>query len=105
MINKYKKKYRTDSKIIEAIQHNSKNLNSIIRFIANLENKFIGVNEQGQLIIKTSNRKIKVNIGDYIINKNGKNLYPCKADIFKTTYEKVPDLNTAIGIMIKHASY
>lgn len=48
--------------------------------------KFIN---KGDLIIKTLEGDMTVNVNDYVIKGVNEELYPCKPDIFKKTYEKV----------------
>lgn len=43
----------------------------------------------GELFIETLEGTHRANIGDYIIRGVNGELYPCKPDIFKKTYEKV----------------
>jgi hypothetical protein len=43
-----------------------------------------------QLCIKTLEGEMRADIGDYIIKGVKGELYPCKPDIFKMTYEAVP---------------
>lgn len=42
---------------------------------------------QGDLYIKTLEGDMLANIGDYIIKGVNEELYPCKPDIFKKTYD------------------
>jgi hypothetical protein len=41
------------------------------------------------LFIHTSEGRMLVNVGDYVIKGVNGELYPCKPDIFEKTYEKV----------------
>jgi hypothetical protein len=43
----------------------------------------------GKLIIDTLEGTIEADIGDIIIQGVHKEVYPCKPDIFKITYEKI----------------
>ena len=47
------------------------------------------LNCPGHLIIYTLEGEMRANWGDYIIKGVKGELYPCKADIFEETYEKV----------------
>lgn len=45
----------------------------------------------GELFIKTLEVVHRASVGDYIIQDVNGELYPCKPDIFKKTYEAVED--------------
>ena len=44
----------------------------------------------GGMIIKTPQKPIVVDAGDYIIRGIKGEIYPCKPDVFEATYEPVP---------------
>jgi hypothetical protein len=46
-------------------------------------------NKNPKLIINTLEGKMEASVGDYIIKGVNGEFYPCKADIFHKTYEKV----------------
>lgn len=49
-----------------------------------------GVQRSGKdLLIYTLEGTMRASVGDYIIKGVNDELYPCKPDIFKLTYEKV----------------
>ena len=59
-----------------------------------LERGVIGsahVNDDGMFSIFTPEGELLVSWGDWIIQGVKGELYPCKPDIFKLTYEEVPD--------------
>lgn len=47
------------------------------------------IRNQGYLTIKTLEGEMKASFGDYIIKGVAGEFYPCRADIFEQTYEKV----------------
>ncbi len=46
--------------------------------------------KEGWLYLKTLDGPIKLSIGDWIIVGIDGELYPCKPEIFKATYEAIP---------------
>ena len=52
------------------------------------KNSFIEFGEHPQCTIKTLDGEMRVSDGDYIIKTLKGELYPCKPDIFKATYDK-----------------
>lgn len=54
------------------------------------ENRALFCKDEGtDLFINTLEGEYKVTFGDYIIQGIAGEIYPCKPDIFKATYEKV----------------
>ena len=47
--------------------------------------------DQERLYLNTLEGEMKVDYGDYIIQGIRGELYPCKPDIFKATYDPVPN--------------
>jgi len=80
-------KYRKKPIIINAIQWRGDNLEDITKF----DPFFEGIKEpiNMQIIIQTLEGVMKADIGDYIIRGIKDELYPCKPDIFESTYEKI----------------
>ena len=79
--------------VIEAIQYNGINITEIESFVgAKLPTVWSSV-EDTQLIIPTLEGDMKVSKGDYIIKGIKGEFYPCKPDIFKSTYNVVEDNN------------
>jgi hypothetical protein len=88
-------KYRKKPVIIEAVQLREDTLTELY--------DFLGITNKGSFIdcghgIDPSDGKFKIttlegvhiaNIGDFIIRGVKGEFYPCKPDIFETTYEKV----------------
>ena len=97
-------KYKKKPIVIEAVQLQLNNILEVERFIENKE-IIVGSSNMCQdkfedyknLVVKEG-RKIKTlegevvaSVGDYIIKGIQGEVYPCKPDIFKATYEKVSD--------------
>lgn len=87
-------KYRKKPVVIDAIQYlGHSNYDEICEFVG-MELQMEYSNEQdfpdGQnIIIPTLEGEMNANKGDYIIKGVAGEFYPCKADIFEQTYEKV----------------
>jgi hypothetical protein len=71
---------------------------------------FIVAYDQGLLVlasdyilIKTLEGTMKGDIDDYIIQGVSNDLYPCKPDIFKNTYEPVTSVESAKFITLDHS--
>lgn len=41
------------------------------------------------LYIKTQDNKLKVNVGDYVVRDVKGGIYPCTAEVFEATHEKI----------------
>ena len=79
--------------VIEAIQYNGINITEIESFVgAKLPTVWLSV-EDTQLIIPTLEGDMKVSKGDYVIKGIKGEFYPCKPDVFKSTYNVVEDNN------------
>ena len=95
MIKKYKKK----PVVIEAIQFNRSNHNEIKDFVGDsfkLKPRYISPSSPaersytgGGIYITTLEGDHLVSLGDFVIKGIKGEFYPCKPDIFKTTYEEV----------------
>lgn len=92
------KLYRKKPVIIEAIQWTGNNLLEIIQFTGLHEStkkwtwgEYEKVVEINGLKIFTLEGPIKASIGDYIIKGIKGEFYPCKPDIFESTYEEIKD--------------
>ena len=79
-------KYRKKPVVIEAVQFDGTD-KSVEWLIPQLESGEIG-RTANHLHIKTLEGIMTANIGDYIIKGVQGEFYPCKPDIFETTYEK-----------------
>lgn len=77
------KKYRKKPVEIEAIQFNC-NFDELEQFVGG-DAEF----RNGKLIIATLEGPLCASPGDYIIKGVKGEFYPCKPDIFETTYEEV----------------
>ena len=79
--------------VIEAIQYNGMNITEIESFVgAKLPTVWLSV-EDTQLVIPTLEGDMKVSKGDYVIKGIKGEFYPCKPDVFKSTYNAVEDNN------------
>ena len=83
--------------IVEAIQYNGINITEIESFIgAKLPSVWVSAwlsVEDTQLVIPTLEGDMKVSKGDYVIKGIKGEFYPCKPDVFKSTYNVVEDNN------------
>jgi hypothetical protein len=83
-----KVKYRKRPVVVEAIQWTGKNLSEIETLGGTRK---ITVDPKNKLLIKTMEGVMTANIKDWIIKGVKGELYPCKPDIFKSTYELVDE--------------
>ncbi|GGP16255.1 hypothetical protein [Oceanobacillus neutriphilus] len=86
-------KYRKKPVVIEAIQYNEDNKSECIDFIkgdwSNPLDGSVKLNQNGEFFIRTLEGLMKVSNSDYIIKGVKGEFYPCKPDIFESTYEKM----------------
>jgi hypothetical protein len=93
-------KYRKKPVVIEAVLLEDKyqSIVNAIEFVFNIgmETSQWGMNgsvslvrNEGGFVIPTLEGDMKVSFGDYIIKGIQGEIYPCRADIFHKTYEKV----------------
>lgn len=97
-------KYRKKPVVVDAVQWTGANKKEIFNFLAGnypeeyieiifpvVSNNFYIDHQEVQvgLVIKTLEGEHCANIGDYIIRGVHGELYPCKPDIFRETYEEV----------------
>lgn len=89
-------KYRKQPVEIEAFQYDGDLMNSdgeyyvpewAINAFDNGELYFNSDKEPGQLYVRTLEGDMLVNVGDYVIQGIHEELYACKPEIFKRTYE------------------
>ena len=79
-------KYKKKPVIIEAIKYTGHNEQEITEFM----HTGCGIADEDNVIsILTLEGVMKANIGDMIIRGVAGEFYPCKPDIFESTYEKV----------------
>lgn len=80
-------KYKKKPVIIEAVKFDGSDY-SVEWLLPQLQSGEVG-RSTGKLHINTLEGIMQANIGDYIIKGVNGELYPCKPDIFKKTYEKL----------------
>ena len=79
--------------VIEAIQYDGINITEVESFVgAKLPTVWLYV-EDTQLVIPILEGNMKVSKGDYIIKGIKGEFYPCKPDVFKSTYNVVEENN------------
>jgi len=81
--------YRKKPVVIEAVQWTGSNINDVVSMPRNFDLSHLIVNWNGTLSIKTLEGVMQAEIGDFIICGVQGELYPCKPDIFKQTYEDI----------------
>lgn len=84
-------KYRKKPVVIKAIQWLGDNWEEVTEELG-LEvvgQDLIGLSDNTKLSIPTLEGVMEASVGDYIIRGVQGEFYPCKPDIFETTYEKV----------------
>jgi hypothetical protein len=80
-------KFRKKSIVIEAIQWTGENNQEILNFVKEPNGHYaVKINK---MIIHTLERDHEADINDWIIKGVKGEFYPCKPDIFETTYEAV----------------
>ena len=79
--------------VIEAIQYNGENIEAIEDFVGKKLSTVMSSDVDVKLIIPTLEGYMKASKGDYIIKGIKGELYPCKPDVFKSTYNVVEDNN------------
>ena len=85
------KKYRKKPVIIEAVVWNGENKDEIIEFCGEENVEVSDVFFLTKLYILTLEGKMEAALGDYIIKGVNGEFYPCKASIFKKTYDVVEE--------------
>ena len=79
--------------VIEAIQYNGENIEAIEDFVGKKLSTVMSSDVDVKLIIPTLEGYMKASKGDYIIKGIKGEIYPCKPDVFKSTYNVVEDNN------------
>ena len=79
--------------VIEAIQYNGENIEAIENFVGKKLSTVMASGVYVKLIIPTLEGYMKALKGDYIIKGIKGEFYPCKPDVFKSTYNVVEDNN------------
>lgn len=82
-------KYRKKPVVIEAIVWNGRNEDELVSFMYGGEETVRANVETNEFEISTLEGVMKASIGDYVIKGVQGEFYPCKPDIFESTYEKV----------------
>jgi len=80
-------KFRKKPIEVEAIQYTGENKNEIKEFVGDC---YMG-DWRGDISIHTLEGNMKISIGDFIIKGIRGEVYPCKPDIFKETYDEVDE--------------
>lgn len=80
------RRYRKKPVVISAMQWKGNNRSEIMDFAGNS-----AVFDRTGLYIITLEGEMFASLGDYIIKGVDNEFYPCKANIFKQTYELVKD--------------
>ena len=80
--------YRKKPVVIEAIIWNGNNHHEITEFC---RNSYYFSDDNKELFIPTLEGDHKADIGDYVIKGIKNEFYPCKANIFELTYDKVEE--------------
>ena len=87
-------KYVKKPVVIEAVEYNGVNKKEIEAFIGKkLDTIYTELKEPLELKIPTLEGDMKASKGDYIIKGIKGEFYPCKPDVFKSTYNVVEDNN------------
>ena len=79
--------------VIEAIQYDGANITEIETFVGVKLPTIMTSDLGAQLVISTLEGDMKVTKGDYVIKGINGEFYPCKPDIFKSTYNVIEDNN------------
>ena len=79
--------------VIEAIQYDGANITEIETFVKGKLPTIMTSDLGAQLVISTLEGDMKVSKGDYVIKGINGEFYPCKPDIFKSTYNVIEDNN------------
>lgn len=86
-------KYIKKPIVVEAIHLTKYTIDDAINMLKNSNqdyNILVGQNQTKGLIIEKDEGKLVAFIGDYII-KDEDGCYPCREDIFKETYQEIPE--------------
>ena len=80
MVRTYKRK----PVVIEATQYDGTNFQELAEFVG----KDLIANQDNEIFIRTLEGDMKVSINDYVIKGVKGEFYPCKPDVFESTYER-----------------
>ena len=83
--------YRKKPVVIEAMQYTGSNLLEVVNFINTHSkiNRSHCIGGEGALSVKTPEGTMRASFDDFIIIGVMGEVYPCKPDIFRATYEEV----------------
>ena len=79
--------------VIEAIQYDGANITEIETFVGEKLPTIRASDVDTRLVLPTLEGDMKVSKGDYVIKGIKGEFYPCKPDIFKSTYNEVENNN------------
>ena len=82
-------KYRKKPIVIEAVKWTGNNKEEIELFMPGSDAGDYFYTSTNKVCIHTLEGMITADVGDYIIKGVQGEFYPCKPDIFETTYEKM----------------
>ena len=85
-------KYRKIPVVIEAMQFTQETKDKVYSWASSYQFNIVPSlddNDKPCLIVPTLEGEMLCTLGDYLIKGVKGEFYPCKADIFKMTYEKV----------------
>ena len=82
------KKYVKKPIVIEAIQYTGENTEDVVNFITD---RHCTILNDKRILINTLEGNIEASPNDYIIKGVQGEFYPCKPDIFKSTYNLITD--------------
>lgn len=82
-------KYRKRPVVVDAMQFTEETKNQVFNWINC--NRFADFDKEGKptLTIQTLEGDMVANVGDFIIKGIKGEFYPCKPDIFESTYEEI----------------
>lgn len=83
--------YRKKPVVIDAVQWRGDNAGEVIAHMNNPKNGSVpmGIGDWKPFTIRTLEGEHTASVGDFIIKGVQGEFYPCKPDIFATTYEEV----------------
>lgn len=84
---------------VEAVKFTLENMNQVYSWASSLQNNVQPwTDEKGEpaLIVPTIDGDMICSLGDYLIREpfptDWRKLYPCKAEIFEKTYDRIPNV-------------
>lgn len=82
--------YRKKPVVVQAVQWNGNNYENILNYLFSTDLPNNPIRQYGnQLIIKTLEGDMTTELYDYVIKGIHGEIYPCKPEIFKKTYEPI----------------